>query len=273
MENAIFVWGSFFFLLGLIFGSFFNVVVYRLGSGMTLGGRSVCLSCAHELSALDLVPVVSYLFLIGRCRFCGSRISLQYPVVEALTGTLFLAVYLLGMPPSQTILSLAILSLALLIVVYDFRHMLIPDILSYGMIFLGLLSTCLVFQPLSLVVPSWSALLAGPFLALPLFLLWFFSRGAWLGLGDVKLELGIGFLLGFAQGLAALVLAFWMGAAVGLLLLLISFLRQRLFSEGKHFTMKSEVPFAPFLIAGLLVVFFFGIDFSDILALLAHVSY
>ena len=275
--------GVFFFLLGLCMGSFFNVVLYRYRSGRTLSGRSACTSCGVVLSPVDLVPLLSFLFLAGRCRSCASRISLQYPAVEALTGFLYLGVYAMGMSLPETVFWLFVASFSVLILVYDVRHLLIPDGFSYPFIALGVVPLIFSFIPPALSIAPLSEWLAGPLLALPLFLLWLFSRGAWFGLGDAKLMLGIGFLLGFSRGAAALLISFWIGAAVGVALLLWSwflaygaprfFGSSRLFRKSNHFTMKSELPFAPFLLVGLFAVFFLHLDLSAIILFLSHVPY
>jgi leader peptidase (prepilin peptidase)/N-methyltransferase len=115
------------FALGTIIGSFLNVVLYRTYSGRSIGGRSSCGSCGKTLQAIDLVPIVSFLFLRGRCRRCGSRISWQYPLVEALTGLLFLGSYMYARTSYELIGFIAFSIVAVLISVYDIKHTIIPD--------------------------------------------------------------------------------------------------------------------------------------------------
>jgi prepilin signal peptidase PulO-like enzyme (type II secretory pathway) len=150
-------------------------------------------------------------------------------------------------------------SLLIVIVVYDMRHKIIPDTLSY-------LYACIAFVSLFInysfvgkifILPSLWALLAGPILALPFALIWLFSRGRWMGLGDAKLLLGIGWMLGLSQGLASLILAFWSGAIVSIVLLVLRY---------RGITFKSEIPFAPFLIFGVVLVFFFTLDIFSIIS-------
>jgi leader peptidase (prepilin peptidase) / N-methyltransferase len=258
--------GGAFFVFGTLIGSFLNVVLLRFESGRSLGGRSQCLSCGETLSAIHLVPLLSFLLLRGRCHFCTGRISFQYPLVEALTGLLFLSVYFLHLSAWGTAWMLSLIPLLVLIAVYDLRHTLIPNAFVYPLIVLALLPSAVEAWVLSSAEPL-SFLIGGPLLALPLFALWFFSRGAWMGLGDVKLAAGIGFALGLERGVVALLLSFWSGALVGILLLFIPrvvrfILSSPLFSRGNHFTMKSEIPFAPFLIFGFLAVLLGGLDFA-----------
>ncbi|MBX4210739.1 prepilin peptidase, partial [Candidatus Parcubacteria bacterium] len=217
--------GLFFFILGAIVGSFLNVVILRYNTGRTVGGRSFCFSCGKKLNWYELVPIVSFVTLRGRCSQCKSRISIQYPLVEFFTGLLFLSLYLKFLPTTiATFLPVffycIIFSILTVIFVYDIRHKIIPDGLVYTFIilsFVGLIikMTVISHLPLSTIAtpPYLYDLLAGILLFLPFFLLWLVSGGRWIGFGDAKLAAGIGWLLGLAYGLSALFLAFWIGAA------------------------------------------------------------
>ena len=255
-----YIFGTAFFLLGLIIGSFLNVVILRYRTGRTVLGRSACFSCGVVLTWQDLIPVFSFLAIGGKCRSCGSKISIQYPLVEFLTGFIFLAVFCragFGTSP-ESLLSLVyfliIWSLLTVILVYDFKHKIIPSGFVYTFAILALINF-LATTPIHLI---WQAagiyeLLAGPILFLPFFLVWYLSRGRMMGLGDGKLALGIGWMLGLAKGGTAIILGFWIGAVVSVVILLLSKLGLSL--DGKPLTIKSEVPFAPFLILGVLIVF------------------
>ena len=245
------IFSSAIFIFGLIIGSFLNVVIYRYGTGYTLGGRSGCLICGRELRWFELVPLFSFALQLGRCRTCSSRISWQYPLVELATALLFLASfwrYGLVFNPMM-IVDWLILSLLLVIAVYDGRHKIIPDPFVYGFVVIALLQAVWRGQPTPAVVTG---------LALFAFfwLLWFASRGRWLGFGDAKLVLGFGFFLGPAA-LSAVIIAFWLGAAVGLALIGL-----------KGYKMKSEVPFAPFLIIGAALVYLFNFDVISLVSFL-----
>lgn len=256
-----------FFIFGTIVGSFLNVVILRYNSGRSIvSGRSSCPVCRHELAWFELVPLFSFIALGGKCAKCHSKISWQYPAVELLTGLIFAAVYLhkyrsltsIFLIPNSLflILDLIILSLLIIILVYDLKHKIIPDGLVYTFIILSLLKLLLSI----FLIPNSNFLildlLAGPIMFLPFFLLWFFSGGRWMGLGDAKLAAGIGWFLGFVNAISAIVIGFWTGAALGIILLLIW--------RSKKLTMKSEIPFAPFLILGLLLVYFFGFDVTGL---------
>ncbi len=235
--------------LGAILGSFLNALLFRYNTGRSAlsfskaQGRSQCMRCGHALTALDLVPLFSFLFLRGRCRYCQCRLSWQYPLVEAAGVVLAVFVYLQNPEPLAFTLSLALWMTLLFIFVYDLKHHIIPWEAS------GLLAALALLHMWNLGFGVWN-FSAGPLLAAPLFLLSLVSSGRWMGWGDSALELGLGWMLGVTLGLTAFVLAFWIGAVVGIGLLLLS----------KGITMKSEVPFAPFLIAGAAVAFFLHVD-------------
>lgn len=258
--------------LGAIVGSFLNVVILRYNTGHSLSGRSACLSCSHVLSWKDLVPIVSFLRLKGRCRYCESSVSLQYPIVEGLTALLFVGVSFL-VPAStavatilESVLLLIVVSLLVMITVYDIRHTIIPDVPVFLLILLSFGKLFLING--QFVIPSLPSLLSGPAAALPLVFLWLISRGRWMGLGDAKLALGLGWYLGLLGALSMLIFSFWIGAIVSLLLMF--FVRAvhdyRLFGGVRQLTMKSEVAFGPFLIVAFFLVLFFGFDIIMLLA-------
>ena len=249
---------------GLIVGSFLNVVVIRRGV-RSVGGRSGCMACGAQLLWYDMIPVVSWVALRGKCRRCRAYISVQYPLVEAATALTF---GLIGGAPLFGIfykaLFCVIMAILIAIAAYDFRHTIIPDSWAYTFGALALVSA-FVF-PSHLAPSTWHlTLLAGPIAAAPLFLLWLVSRGRWMGLGDSKLALGIGWLLGPFIGIVAVFLAFVIGAviSVGILLPLPHIIRAlrtygitSLDMLRGGLTMTSEIPFGPFLIASCVFVWF-----------------
>ncbi|MEK7107280.1 MAG: prepilin peptidase [Patescibacteria group bacterium] len=246
-----------YFVFGLIVGSFVNVVILRSGA-RALSGRSACMSCGVKIRWFDLIPVVSWLALRGRCRACGSRISIQYPAVELLMGAAFALVGSAPLAPLEKIIGLLISAILLAIAVYDIRHTIIPNAWVWAFNFLALLSSLLTTNYLLLTI------LAGPAVALPLFALWLVSKGKWMGLGDAKLALGIGWLLGPLAGIEALLLAFIIGAIVSVFVLLPLprivrfFKKQGIAASGftASYTMKSEIPFGPFLIVACALLWF-----------------
>ena len=246
-----------FFTFGLIIGSFLNVVIIRLNTEKSFGGRSACMSCQNKLCWYELIPLISFFVLKGRCRTCKTRISATYPLVELIAGLIFATLFLKFQDLfflNTLIFSFAYayytaaFSLLVVIAVYDLRHKIIPDALSFVLGILGFVGLFFFnshgFYP---HVPSILEFLSGILIALPLYLFWLVSSGTWMGLGDAKLAIGLGWLLGLSRALSGVVVAFWIGAIVGLSLVIFS----------KKHRMKSEIPFAPYLILGTLLAFLF----------------
>lgn len=239
-------------LLGAIVGSFLNALLFRYNTGRSvMRGRSACMRCGHTLHAVDLVPVLSYVLLRGKCRYCRARISLQYPLIEAAAAALAVGTWALMPDPLMFTAAMLVHLTLLFIFVYDLRHTVIPWPAS-------LLLMALSVGYIATANLPWWDLAAGPLLALPLFLFSLVSRGRWMGWGDAPLQLSLGWFLGLTMGLTALMLAFWSGALVGIGLLVLA----------KGYRMRSEVPFAPFLISAAWVAYFFHVDFFPLLPLL-----
>ncbi|MDP2664740.1 MAG: prepilin peptidase [bacterium] len=242
------------FVFGLAIGSFLNSVVYRLEKEESaFKGRSYCPSCKHQLSWQDLIPLLSFVFLQGKCRYCKARISWQYPLVELATGVVFVALYnLVSLSFPQVLQApylFAVASLLIVIFVYDLKHYLIPDKILYSAILVSSIWYVVsgILDPLNtkyFILDTLPAALgaAGFFLALYLV-----SRGTWMGFGDVKLALFMGLFLGWPNILVALFVAFTLGAAIGVALILL-----------KKKGLRSQVPFGPFLIGGTFFALFFG---------------
>jgi leader peptidase (prepilin peptidase)/N-methyltransferase len=260
------IFSIFFLALGAIIGSFLNVVILRLNTGRGINGRSGCLSCNKKLNWYELFPVISFFILRRRCSGCKSKISWQYPLVEIFTAIIFLLIFLkqlniFGYAPILALIGLIffliIWSILIVIFVYDIKHTIIPNKLVYAFSGFSFVYTLIsIPSDLWFKVPYVLNIFAGIIFFIPFFCLWFFSEGKWIGLGDGKLALGIGSLLGLFSGLSAILLSFWIGAIFAILIMLVS----RLNISSHNITIKSEIPFAPFLIIGTLIVFFFPID-------------
>jgi leader peptidase (prepilin peptidase)/N-methyltransferase len=237
------------FIFGTIIGSFLNVVVLRLGTGESIVyGRSRCYLCGKNLSWYELVPLFSFLVQGGHCRSCLSRISSQYAIVEFLTGAIFTAVLYewwlntAGVFGGFTVaMELIFWAAFIALVVYDVRHKILPDILSAIIV-----GAALAYRIESgeLVMAFLSAGAIAGFFAL----LWLVSRGRWMGLGDAKLFFGTSLFLSSFVALLAVLLSFWSGAIVGLALM----------ASRRKVTMKTELPFAPFIFFGAIVARFWG---------------
>jgi len=252
-------------ILGLIAGSFINALVWRLheqsdGSEKTvdlsiLKGRSVCPNCHHKLAAKDLLPVISWLLLRGKCRYCGKPISSQYPVVELITAALFVASYVWwphDLDNSQKFL-LAVWLVALVgliaLAVYDLKWKLLPNRLIYPLSVVAglyaLVSVVTADSPLKTLLEVILAVVIGGGFFYVLFQL---SDGKWIGGGDVKLGWLLGLIVGTPGGS---VLFIFIGALAGSLVSLPLMATKRL-------KRTSTVPFGPFLILGAMVAQLFG---------------
>ncbi len=236
-------------VFGLCIGSFLNCVIYRLETERSLKGRSFCPKCKNQLKWIDLVPVFSFLFLKGRCRYCKKGISWQYPAIEILTGLIFLLIFLACRQAG--ILNLLfwfyISSAVIVIFVYDLKHYEIPDKILMPAILITLIYDIFILcQPFSLIcsINYIFAALIGSGFFLSIFLI---SKGLWMGFGDVKFAVLMGLLLGFPNILLALFLSFFFGAIIGIILMVF-----------KKKGIKSEIPFAPFLIVGTFLTVFWG---------------
>lgn len=225
----------YFFIIGLIVGSFLNSVIYRLEQKKSfLKGRSFCPNCQDQLAWPDLIPVFSFLILGGKCRYCQQKISWQYPLVELATGIIFLSLSLINSNIYAMAYLLLVSCFLIIIFVYDLKHYLIPDKIVYPAI-----AVALIFNYYSIL----SAFGAASFF----FLIVLISRGQWMGRGDIKLAFLMGLFLGWPKIIVAIFLAVFLGAIIGIGLII----------SGKK-TLKSEVPFGPFLVTGTFLALFWG---------------
>lgn len=246
-------------LLGLCMGSFANALAWRLHQKRDwVKERSECVHCHHKLAWNDLIPVVSWLMLRGKCRYCKKPISPQYPAVELITATLFLISYvwwpyLLSSPVDYLhfCLWLAILVVLVVITIYDLRWMVIPNRLVYV---LGGLSLAMIAAQQGAQEPNIDGIVLGGLAVGGLFYLLFqVSGGRWIGGGDVKLGVVLGMLAGsFAEGLLLVFIASLIGTLAALPLL----------AMNKK-TITQKLPFGPFLIAATIIVYLFGQSMVD----------
>ena len=258
------------FIFGLLIGSFLNVVIFRLEKGEHFGGSSYCPHCKHTLSWLDLVPVFSYIFLLGKCRSCKGKISIQYPIVEISTALIFLLIYNLKFEiynqfeifQFSNVIGLLFLfyiaSVLIVIFAYDLKHYIIPDKILFPAIVIAFLYR--LFENFNILVLNSNFkfqisnffhvgnYMLAPIIASGFFLaIFLISKGRWMGFGDVKLAVLLGLLLGLPNILVGLFLAFLLGAIIGVISIIFA---------GKG--LKSQMPFAPFLISGTFIALFLG---------------
>lgn len=247
------------FVLGLIIGSFLNVVIYRLKTAESIVfGGSKCPKCQAKIKWYDNIPAISFFILHFKCRSCREKISWQYPLLEISTGLLFAIAgnIFFSWQDLSTLITLAyfliIISLLLIIFFYDWLYMEIPGIILWIGIILAV-----VFN----FYFDWSgSLLGGDFLAAKtyagllgagiafvfFFSISYFSKEKWMGMGDAYLAIFLGLLLGFPQIFYALIIGFFLGAVFGIVLMILG--RKK---------MKSKLPLAPFLIIGTFFTLFF----------------
>lgn len=244
------------FILGSLIGSFLNVVILRLPREQSLGGRSYCPNCKKTLKSIDLLPIVSFLALFGKCRFCKSKISSRYFFIELVTGVLF-AFCLFFLRPEEIagflnlIKAWIFVSVLICVFVIDLEHFLILDKV--------ILPPIVVFFVLNLFLDletnmlwAWKGhffggILAAGLSALSFFSLWYFSKGKWMGFGDVKYMLFLGVGLGWVGIWVAWFLAFLLGAVYGVFILFLN-----------KASLKTRVPFGTFLSLAAFIAFFWS---------------
>ena len=230
------------FLYGLLFGSFYNVIGWRVPVHKSVvKPRSACPHCGHKLGALELIPLFSYLFQKGKCRCCQAPISPLYPIIELMTGLLFMWAYHLYGFTWEFLMALTFLSLMVIITVSDLVYMLIPD--KILLFFLPIFIVERSFYPL---FPWWDSLVGSLFGFLLLLFLTFVTQGG-MGGGDIKLFGLIGIMLGTEKMLLVLFLASLFGAVASSIFLLF-----RKIQKGK------PIPFGPYIAAASVLVYFYG---------------
>jgi len=253
------------FVFGLVFGSFLNVVIYRLKTRQKLCfGGSFCPECKTQLKWYDLIPLLSFIFLHGRCRYCDAKISWQYPIVELISGLLWVLIFYKFALPAEALAKAGVLdiiyyififSALLVIAIYDFKWKIIPDKIVYPAIIISLFYNLLnAFSAIGgsalggkylnfeiFIYPLFAALVAFLFF----FMFFYFSKGRAMGLGDAKLAFLIGLFLSPLLAIAAFILSFVIGAVFGIILI----------GLGKK-SLKSQIAFGPFLVLGATIAFF-----------------
>lgn len=269
----------FLFVLGVIVGSFLNVVIYRLHTNRSLQGNSHCLSCGTKLSWYELIPLFSYLALHGTCAHCGARIPPRYLFVELLTGAAFMLAAVIAADVVLLTIYMVMFSVLIVILLYDLRHTIIPDEAVIALLVVAFLMVMWDPSTQKFLMPDMTALISATVGSMFYASLWYISKGRWIGLGDAKLAFPFGLILGWPLVVSLIVWSFWIGAAISLVIMggiriskalpralgsipLVGFVfpKQRIVNYTRYLTMKSEVPFAPFLIAAFLLVHVYGLD-------------
>ncbi|HYV33357.1 MAG TPA: prepilin peptidase [Candidatus Limnocylindria bacterium] len=245
------------FIFGAAIGSFLNVVILRLPEEEKLNGRSHCLNCQHQLTVWDLIPILSFVFLGGKCRYCKKQFSPRYFVIELVTALLFALCCQLLKPDSLLLFILLlkycfVASVLVVVFVIDLEHFLILD----SVIFPGIIVLFALNLGLSIIGKQpvlnghsyfISGLLGSVLAPLPFFVIWYFSGGKWMGFGDVKLAIFLGAALAFPLVFVGIMVGILLGGATSIFLL--AFASQ---------TLKSRIPFGTFLSLGAMLSLFYG---------------
>lgn len=258
------------FILGSAIGSFLSVVIYRTNKDKKgiIFSRSICPACKKKIKWRHLIPIFSWLFLRGKCAYCGKKISPHYLSLEIITALSFLIIFFkwnfiesfsnittpellnydINTLLAQSFVFYAIIfSFLIVIFFYDLLHKEIPDRFSLPAIAIAIAGNLL------LGTQDWlNMLIGGAAIGLFFALQFLISRGTWIGGGDIRLGALIGVLLGWELGLLALVMAYLIGAFLSIFLLI-----------SKKVKRKSQIPFGPFLIMGVYIAFFYGKEILD----------
>lgn len=287
------------FAIGACVGSFVNVVVARFRVLPIAKARSKCLTCNTQIEKRDLIPIFSFLLLRGRCRNCGGKFSSEYMWVEIFMGVMAVMIWQIAIMSPAVVSSvsevlaasqyapmttmtvgasagvaaegvivywkviamfvyyLAIFALLAVIALYDLRHKVVPMEFSGVLIVMGILAS--LYRVL-VMGDSYINLVAGVLVALPFGLIFAISKGRWVGFGDVMVYAGVGWALGLAMGATILFYSVWIGAVVAILLMM---------TESKSYGLKTELPFAPFIVIAAIIVFLTKADILGINDLLS----
>lgn len=244
------------FIFGACFGSFYNVVGYRLPRNMSIiHPNSHCTTCNHELNVIDLFPILSYIFLRGKCRYCKAKVGLFYPIFEFLTGLLFMLSYLKFGFSYELIIALIFISMSLIVILSDFSTMIIPDevlitanflIILVDFIFLG-------FKP------TIYAIINGIIAFLCMYLLKLFGdflfKKESMGGGDIKMMFVFGLVLGWPTAILSIFFSSFIALPASFVLMA---------KNDAH-----EIPFGPFLVIAAMILLLSGIDMNFILDIMA----
>ena len=252
MSSLTFIYPAIALVIGLSFGSFANACIYRLPKNkQVLIGRSYCPKCKKKIKWFDNIPLISFLFLDGKCRSCKKKISTQYFIVEFIAGLGFLLIFLNYDNHLAKLLLAILLTMYLMIFFIDLKHLIIPDVLNFGVIIIAFLKNFLPEFNLIFVQDISLSIIGGLVGYLSIWLIIYlyktFKKIEVMGLGDAKLIAGMGLLFGWQS----VPLILFISALLGLMIATPSLL-------GKKKNLKSKIPFGPYIIVVGLIYFFFG---------------
>lgn len=237
-------------IFGLLIGSFLNVLIWRLPREESIQGRSHCPNCGHTLNWLDLFPVLSIILFRAKCRYCKSKISLRYPLIEVITATLFAFAWVHFTPVDfvSTLLfakALIIIAVCIVVFVIDLEHYLILDKVIFPVL--------VVMGMFAIALQTYGNFVASIVGFIPFWAMWHYSKGKWMGFGDAKYLAFMGLALGPISLAVGLFVSFTVGALIGLILIVI----------GQK-NMSSKLPFGTFLAFSTILGLFFGPKLWDL---------
>ncbi|TDX53034.1 prepilin peptidase [Orenia marismortui] len=230
------------FILGLIIGSFLNVVIYRLPENKSIiWPGSHCTNCQTNLKIFDLIPVLSFIFTKGRCRYCDTKVSYQYPAVELLTALLFLISYWRYSLSIEFLIYSGLIALLIVCTFIDLKYQIIPNKITYpGIIIFFIIS--FFFNHITIKSSLLGIVLSGGFLLVIAIV----SRGG-MGIGDVKLAAMVGSVIGVKYTIIGIFIGSLIGSIISLILIGFN-IKDR----------KDRIPFGPFIAIGTVVMIFYG---------------
>ena len=234
-------------LIGLVLGSFLSVLVSRLDKKEgIIAGRSECPNCFHKLAWYDLIPLLSFTFLRGKCRYCSHKISLVYPILEITMAVVIMTYFgVNGFALSvNDYYNIALIILFVSLVFFDYLYLILPD-----KVIIAIVVISLIYNFFYRSEDLGHLFIFGFLFALGFAIIYLVSRGRAMGLGDVKLAFAIGLILGYPSGLLVIILAIWAGALWGIGLMLL-----------KKATRKTALPFGSFLsVATIIFIIFYNV--------------
>ena len=240
------------FFLGLIIGSFLNVVIYRWPRNESISyPSSHCVKCNHTIKWYDNIPVISYIFLKGKCRNCFEKISVRYPLVELITGVMFLITYKLTGFNYELIINLSLTIIFIIIIFYRYRSHIIPDSMSLSIFILSIV-LIIIKVPNQIEYDYISNIIgfiigfSSLFLIRFIFQLLYIKKEA-MGFGDVKLFAALGLLLGLQNIILSFIISFVLAALIEVILIGL-----------KYRNRESEIAFGPYLILGSFMAYYYG---------------
>ena len=255
----IFFYSFLIFIFGICLGSFVNVCIHRLPKNkQIISGRSFCPKCKKKINWYDNLPIISFLFLSGKCRKCKKVIPIRYLIVELITGIIFLLIYS-SLDNFSSIIFLSILSLIFITIFFiDLENFIIPDSLNLSIIGLALIKNFLPNFNTSIIHEINQSIIGGIVGYLSIWIIIFlyktFKKIDGMGLGDAKLMAGIGLLFGWQS----IPFVLFVSSILGLIFVIPSLLK-------KQKTMRTEIPFGPFIILACLIYFTYGSVIYDLI--------